>query len=536
MLQKYFSTSHLHHPIISRATVFRSVSKVYNRIHELPTHQDHYMVFMLLAVSSVTMYRKGQINLHPYGYFYAAQRFMPLIQLVGSITAIQNLLIFARFAMYYHVNYSIWDITRICMRQCIELGLHQKPRMSLMPMDEQTQRNVFWDTFVHDRYSSGILGRPYAISEEEIDVSLPLEASEADISSSTATSLDHIDVSSIHRPNESSVALYVIGLRQITTQVHRQFSSSTATSPQTIVGAGQILSEMQDLVEEFDTWLETSPKFENPQSLYQRPEWYQFLMEKDKLVLLRSALARVPVSGLTPPRSLLRRYLACATTVVELYDTLFRQNYITWTRSYFQIIFTCGLSIIYALSVLTPGSNSDLVDKSDNDIIRAGQTTLITVRDLLHLLVQEMPDVERFISILDSLMKPYISRTVTRAGSEVGPGQMMAERQGYVMPSGVESKIPHQTQELAGIANNRHQIPKLNQPVDGRFQSSLQISQAQSLDFNIGIEMADLQQWPQSMGNDNVFGQLEAGLGEYAWGYLVDDNAWGQYLPNLYEE
>ena len=490
------------------------------------------MVFMLLAVSSVTMYRKGQINLHPYGYFYAAQRFMPLIQLVGSITAIQNLLIFARFAMYYHVNYSIWDITRNCMRQCIELGLHQKPTMSLMPMDEQTQRNVFWDTFVHDRYSSGILGRPYAISENEIDVSLPLEASEADISNSTATSLDHIDVSSIHRPNESSVALYVIGLRQITTRVHRQFSSSTTTSPQTIMGAGQILSEMEDLVEKFETWLETSPKFENPQSLYQRPEWHQFLMEKDKLVLLRSALARVPVSGLTPPRNLLRRYLACATTVVELYDILFRQKLITWTRSYFQIIFTCGLSIVYALSVLAPGSHSDLVDKSENDIIRAGQTTLIAVRDLLHLLVQEMPDVERFISILDSLMKPYISRSVTRAGSEVVQGQM-AETQGYVMP---ESETPHQTQESGGIANNSHQVPKLNRPVDGESQSTLQISQAPSFDFNIGREMADLQQWPQSMGIDNVFGQLEAGLGEYAWGYLVDDNAWDQYLPNFYEE
>lgn len=98
------------------------------------------------------------------------------------------------------------------MRQCDELGLHRRPIKPLPPFEEQTQRNLFRDCYVHDRYNSGILGRPYAIAEHDIEPSLPVKVTENQILHSEVDSLDAIDIPVSGRPNETSVFLFVIGL------------------------------------------------------------------------------------------------------------------------------------------------------------------------------------------------------------------------------------------------------------------------------------------------------------------------------------
>ena len=59
---------------------------------------------MILAIASVPMFRKGQIADNPYGYFMAAQQFANKIPMIGSVDGIQNLLLIARFAMYYYIS------------------------------------------------------------------------------------------------------------------------------------------------------------------------------------------------------------------------------------------------------------------------------------------------------------------------------------------------------------------------------------------------------------------------------------------------
>lgn len=98
-------------------------------------------------------------------------------------------------------------------------------------------------------------------------------------------------------------------------------------------------------------WRATGPVFDEPHGLYERPRWYDFLVKKDRLFLIRGVLAQLPIGGLNPPRELFLMCLNCATSVIELYADMFNSGHITWTRSYFQILFTSGLSIMYAESV-----------------------------------------------------------------------------------------------------------------------------------------------------------------------------------------
>jgi hypothetical protein len=70
------------------------------------------------------------------------------------------------------------------IRQCIELGLHRQLRRSDDTVSHEFRRRLFWSIYHLDRRIALVLGRPFAINDDEIDTSLPLEIEE-DVEDST---------------------------------------------------------------------------------------------------------------------------------------------------------------------------------------------------------------------------------------------------------------------------------------------------------------------------------------------------------------
>jgi len=89
---------------MTRHDVSQSLRRLYNGHVNPPAESDLYRVFMIMAISSVSLYRSGETAEHPYGYFSAAQRLAQRVPMVGNIEAIQNILLIVRFAMYYHIG------------------------------------------------------------------------------------------------------------------------------------------------------------------------------------------------------------------------------------------------------------------------------------------------------------------------------------------------------------------------------------------------------------------------------------------------
>jgi hypothetical protein len=60
------------------------------------------------------------------------------------------------------------------IRQCVELGLHKQQRTeeNPAPMDEYRKR-LFWSVYQLERRTALVLGRPLAITDDEIDINLP---------------------------------------------------------------------------------------------------------------------------------------------------------------------------------------------------------------------------------------------------------------------------------------------------------------------------------------------------------------------------
>lgn len=432
------------------------------------------------------------------------------------------------------------------MRQCVELGLHRRPTDKLTPIEEQIRRNVFWDCYIHDRYSSGIMGRPYAIAEQDIEVDPPIAANEADIVRSAAVSLADVCLDDVVSPNEGSIALFVINLRRVTARIQVQFFGSKAhymSSSRTIQDAAKLQNIFDTYWQQLDHIRVLAPTFENIESLYQRPEWYDFLVEKDRLTLIRGMLSQQSPAGLSTSRTLLLKCLNCASEVINLYTGMYNRGQITWTRSYFQIMFTTGLSLMYSLSSLRSSS-------TNIDTLAKAVVSLKSCNQVLHMLVTEMRDVERFAVVFDTLSRQYFqsnhassafSDDVLNSSANVDSsrvvqfdhvaGELLDDPRRQAVTQNavpVESGPLLPTEEVAFDQSvHRHTGHVLHDPMQMQSNSNAD----NNLPFD--VDLTAMQAWPYSFYDDNVFGQMEAGLGEYAWGNLPNDGSWMQYFPTF---
>lgn len=500
---------------------------------------------MVFALSGVTLFRKGEIEDHPYGYCLAAQAFLGKIALVGNLDAIQNLLLIARVGMYHHIEMSIWDISRFCMRQCIEQGLHVRPEQqrSRDLLMEQHRRRIFWECYVLDRYSSGVLGRPYAISDNDITVDLPIDASDDTIVQfANAERLEDVPTGGGTNPTELSVFIYIIQLRRITSRIHSDFydgrslsAVSGDTTPSQSLSPGDVYVKLYHFLDELDEWRAKGPIFAESQSLYEKPDWYDFMFIKDKLLLVRAAMHITPKQNGRPPPDLLKMSLEFATATIELYDSMARRNLITWSRSYFQVIFAAGLSIIYCVSL---GICSE--DHQRQPSSKASHT-LNLCSQILQKFRKEMPDAGRFAIVFEMLRSNLLRDSASVPETPYDSAKRLVEDRQQTDPVLVAhtqsdthlgvAQDPTDMDLLAQAATWPQNLGNSLASAGGVTDMSASQYPADPLQGQMHSDMPGLQlghstdgtiPWP--ILTDEIMGQLETGLGEYAWDIIGTGN------------
>ncbi|CAK7231663.1 hypothetical protein SCUCBS95973_007994 [Sporothrix curviconia] len=123
--------------------------------------------------------------------------FLRAMQIIGeglqftSIRSIELTLLLAIHSMRSPSGTSVWHLAGLALRQCIELGLH-RPRPDDTPAAVAANPNttastapptlasagehrkrLFWSAYIFERKTALVLGRPFALADEEIDVHLP---------------------------------------------------------------------------------------------------------------------------------------------------------------------------------------------------------------------------------------------------------------------------------------------------------------------------------------------------------------------------
>jgi hypothetical protein len=96
------------------------------------------------------------------------------------------------------------------MRQCLELGLHRpKPHGVSQARLEQQRRKLFWSVYIFERKSALVLGRPFAVSDKDVDILMPdddvQESGSISDMSTTALHRHHILLYQIHSKIRSTL-------------------------------------------------------------------------------------------------------------------------------------------------------------------------------------------------------------------------------------------------------------------------------------------------------------------------------------------
>jgi hypothetical protein len=410
LFDKYLTSSNILCPVLLRSDVNALFTRVFSTTAAPhPAPEDSFRAFMILAIGAVVPHRKGLHSNHPYGYYLSAIRaFRPNLNPSAGLRCILDLLLITRFGVYYNIGQtnrtakqvradmmigvSIWDINQLCMRLCIGQNLHRSSSAAPSLLHEQLERRAFWECYRTDRYSSVVLGRPFAISDQEITVRLPVELGDEQIRAfeGQVTDLDSLVLHEWVLPSEMSVFCFCTKLRQISSRMRTLFSNANGRmtpsqeSHDVLTATGEIYAALDDLLGDLDTWRDSAPVFTDPQSLYEMSEWYDLLRARERLIFIRKAVDLVPKRSSLPPIHLLELCLHAAADMITRYADLFDRKLVTHTRSYYQTLFLAGLSILFCVSVLP---------KSEDSLLLEAYQALGTCERTLRELGMNMPDV-----------------------------------------------------------------------------------------------------------------------------------------------
>jgi hypothetical protein len=404
-----------------------------------------------------------------------------------------------------------------------------------------------------DRYSSITLTRPFAIADGYIKIGFPVDANDEEIEAAEASgafpdldsfgSASSLTAGTTTRTTEMSVFFACLTLRQITSKIHTSFGNKAIrqTLANNTTARGVIYSNLHRLLKELQQWRTSTPLFHSPQNLYQMQEWYDRLLLRERLLLIRKTIDIVPKQGNIPPRDLLSLCLECAVGAITCFCQLFEQKKITFTRSYFQMLFTAGVSVMFCLSVVRDFGHSTV--RNGTDAVSIGETALKRMSE-------ELPDSKRYVAVYEAL-RLYVIRKYSRQlqtesirdthhTSEV-QNESSRPRQPALMPNmipwngGYDNRNILESSKMISVGANLHPSTHAHSALHAPSnETAFTPDQMPSIQGDTNISEDSTLSW--NIFEDNALWDMEAGLNEYAYGdppnlYLDDSyefpNLWG---------
>ncbi|KAL6918594.1 hypothetical protein FSST1_010089 [Fusarium sambucinum] len=411
LFEKYLSWAHIQNPFLLRRSIWSLHQRLFDNQDTSASVSNHDMfrAFMICAIGSVLPYRNRIHERHPGAYYNAALQYMGTELLTRGLDSVQDLLLICRFGIYHPIGTSIWDMVRICGRLCIELGLHSNPNIRGDLLQTQLRRRVFWQFYLIDRYSSTTLDRPFLIDDNDISTKFPVEASDEELEAANSQ-VQCLDSFATNREpnvqNEMTVFFVSLRLRRVSSRIQTEFSKlrrKVTNSPSKHLLPGRIHVVMSKLLQDLQDWRNNTPIIQDPSCLYETQEWYDLLLARERLSVLRRAIDLVPKFNGSPPKGILTVFLRSALETIDRYHSLWcqKRQMMTHTRSYFHILFTAGLSVMYCTSVSKTIAAEDL---------RASYGGLLRCRELLTSVAKQLPDSKNYVSVFEALLRDVSQR------------------------------------------------------------------------------------------------------------------------------
>lgn len=181
IVNSYMDRLHPRYPFLDREEIWRLHTQHLARPVEPTSYDPEVDKFSLFKIYMVYAIGSAVLRLtEPYAYTAPEAFYAKALQYISnahtenqseSVQSIETMVLLIMFHLRTVSSTGIWYMTGLAMRTCVDLGLHRKSHfLNEDPFERQMRRRLFWTVYSLERSIAIALGRPYSISDRDIDV------------------------------------------------------------------------------------------------------------------------------------------------------------------------------------------------------------------------------------------------------------------------------------------------------------------------------------------------------------------------------
>ncbi|KAK5679239.1 hypothetical protein LTS10_008054 [Elasticomyces elasticus] len=332
----YFDHIHPQYPFLHRPTFRSWQDKVFAATDRGEVPQPLHLFFVYMA------------------YYAAAEELLEQVMSVAGLTCVQAMLCCAMYSMRSMSGASLWTLSGLALRQCIELGYHRDlewPNHQTDILTVEMQRRVFWVSYTIDRSAAFSLGRPFGITDMDINAKFPLDLDDEHISAAGLTS--HPRQADSQPPTLVSAAIHGVRMRRIWGDIRQAVYYDERQ------GACGEKTAIEEVRSKLQTWLSRRPTVRsqhgNRNVALGSDKWFFLSYHHAMLLLHRPSITGAWKVDDVDRGNLATVQLECAESSAII-CTIYRDFYLQSTALYsgwgaLHVLFVAGLTFLHCLCV-----------------------------------------------------------------------------------------------------------------------------------------------------------------------------------------
>ena len=360
LVEFYFAHSNTLYPIIIRQELIETMRIMREDPHGCSSILSPLALFrawMVLAIgatafSSVSLTEESE----PMLYYNKALQYAEPALALDEVAALEVLTLQVSYSFFNQLGPNTWFLVGISARLALGLGLHTASTYKSMPCDAvERRKRIFFSIYMMDRVVSIALGRPFAIHDDDIDVTVchPRSNCINQRCRLTAQPFEAIDDECITpelilpqsslQPSIMAVPLHILSLRRIASNITRQVYTNRQANSLSVQQREEILVGLH---RELIDWRRNMP-FPLIDIDSRVPHlcgtWYDF----NYYTHLASIYRPSPLFPVMDQKRIKILENAAAMSVRQAYN-LHQQRRFAYNWLNFLALFTSTLSLIYA--------------------------------------------------------------------------------------------------------------------------------------------------------------------------------------------
>ncbi|CAG7953194.1 unnamed protein product [Penicillium nalgiovense] len=347
----YFAHSHTLYPILKRSEVMDAFERIHQNPQSLATQAplDVFRIWMVLAIgstaySSVTLTEESESMMFYNNALQYSEQALGGDEMVETpvynFSAEGNPTDESLVCLGSHNAPNTWFLVGTAARLALGMGLHAASSYHKFPLDvQQRRKRIFFSIYMMDRVVSITLGRPFALHDDDIDVT-PFENADEEFIHS-----DCISPQNSVQPSLMVVPLHILSLRRIAGKISRQVYGNFKNSTMTLQEREAIIASLhQELLD----WRRGMP-FPLPDIDDRVPHlnttWYDFNYYTHLAMIYRPS----PLFPVSDVKRIKMLETAASMSLRQAFS-MHQQQRFAYNWLNFLGLFTATLSLVYAIT------------------------------------------------------------------------------------------------------------------------------------------------------------------------------------------